>query len=563
MRNVAFTYDNAVALLAFLASGERGRAGLLADALLYALQRDRCYQDGRLRNAYQGGDLVVPNGWVANGKKATVRMPGWYDTQEGWLEDEFNVSTHTGNVAWAMLSLLAYYSVAGGEKYLEAAGTMGEWVQRECRNDEGPGGYAAGFQGREPNPRRLTYKATEHNIDLYAAFRLLHLLTREDKWMDRAEHAKRFVLAMWDPAAGKLWTGTKDDGKTINRDAVPLDIQPWSALAFGKEGSPYWGALSYAEARHKVGQGYDFDEDRDGIWYEGTAHMALAYRLCGQPGRATSILSFLRSAQYPSGGLPAASRDRLTTGFDWLYFHRAHVGATAWFVLAENGSNPFGTSTTRLYFPQFASGTQGGASVFSQITLINMNSSACANVLVEIDDDTGEPLAVHLNGEEVPGRLEVAIPASGSIALDTGGIGQLSTGSVLVTSGEPISGFVLYGGTLGLAGVTAGQPLRKFVGPVRTNSGTSVGVAMMGLGEAQTIHLELRDEGGNLVATAGVGLGARSHVARLVSEFGWDSPPNFTNFRGTLCAVGDADFAATLVLASGGDVATLPVAEGQ
>ena len=41
------------------------------------------------------------------------------------------------------------------------------------------------------------------------------------------------------------------------------------------------------------------------------------------------------------------SIDGLTTGFNlnsgkpWLYYRRTHVGATAWFILAELGVNPF------------------------------------------------------------------------------------------------------------------------------------------------------------------------------------------------------------------------------
>ena len=58
LRNVAFTYDNATVLLAFLAAGDTMRARLIAQALVEAQKRDRFYADGRIRNAYQGGDLA-------------------------------------------------------------------------------------------------------------------------------------------------------------------------------------------------------------------------------------------------------------------------------------------------------------------------------------------------------------------------------------------------------------------------------------------------------------------------------------------------------------------------
>jgi len=41
------------------------------------------------------------------------------------------------------------------------------------------------------------------------------------------------------------------------------------------------------------------------------------------------------------GGIVAASRDGLTTGFGFQYFRRRHIGATAWNVFAQLGFNPY------------------------------------------------------------------------------------------------------------------------------------------------------------------------------------------------------------------------------
>jgi hypothetical protein len=356
-RNVAFTYDNAVALIAFLVAGERERARLLADALVYAQEHDRFYTDGRIRNAYQAGDLILSPGWTPYGKTDRVRTPGFTDPKTGiWAEDEFQVSTHTGNVAWAMLALLAYYQWAGGSKYLTAAEKMGEWVERNCRDLRGAGGYTGGFDGGEPMPKKRFYKATEHNIDLLAAFQQLFVITKDAKWRERSEHAKKLVQAMWDEAEGKFWTGTGEDGVTIGKDNIPVDIQPWALLALGEESRPYWRALAYAEIHHKVGEGYDFNNDRDGIWHEGTAQMAVAYWHIGQPAQRQRIVNYLGRAQLRHGGIYATEKEEpgkdkygigLTTGFylndgqPWLYFRRLHVGATAWLALAERNINPF------------------------------------------------------------------------------------------------------------------------------------------------------------------------------------------------------------------------------
>ncbi|MBN1320816.1 MAG: S-layer homology domain-containing protein [Thermoleophilia bacterium] len=352
LRNVAFTYDNALALVAFLADGKTDRAKLIADAFIYALNHDRYYTDGRVRNAYQAGDLVLPPGWVPNGKTGTVRLPGWYDTTAdtpSWFEDEVQVSTSTGNQAWAMLALLAYYETQDGAEYLTAVKQMGDWVETNCRDTRGAGGYTAGFEGWETDPpAKLTYKATEHNIDLYTAFQRLYLITGQQKWHDRAQHAKAFVLAMWDSSEGKFWTGTKADGTTIDPAVVPVDIQAWALLALGDEGDAYRASLTYAENHCAVGQGFDFNQDRDGIWYEGTAQMAEAYAFERQGAAWQSRIDLLRQAQDPSGGIVAASVEELTTGFwlsdgsaRWLYYRRLHVGATAWLALAEMMINPF------------------------------------------------------------------------------------------------------------------------------------------------------------------------------------------------------------------------------
>ena len=352
LRNVAYTYDNAAAAIAFLAAGQAQRAKRIVDALVYAQSHDRYYKDGRLRNAYQAGDLVLPKGWTPNGRVGTVRMPGWYDVaQATWYEDEFQVSTNTGNMAWAMLSLVAYYEKQGGRKYLDAALKLGQWVQRNCRDTNGIG-YTGGYQGWEPSasdstrPRKLTFKSTEHNIDLASAFGRLYALTGQAVWQERASSAKQFVISMWDGEGGKFWTGTQGDGVTPNKTVVPLDVQAWGVLLLRKK---YIGALDYAEKQLRVGQGYDFSQtDLDGVWFEGTSQMASAYRWMGNKIWSDQLIKFVAKSSTRAGGVYAADRDGLTTGFDlegrsepWLYYHRVHVGATAWLTMAAYGMNPF------------------------------------------------------------------------------------------------------------------------------------------------------------------------------------------------------------------------------
>jgi hypothetical protein len=354
LRNVAFTYDNALALIAFTAAGDARRARLLADAFVYAQEHDRTYSDGRLRNAYRAGDLVLPPGWTPAGRASTVSMPGWWTATEArWVEDADLVGSTTGDVAWALLALLNFYETYGGAPYLAAAGRLGAWIERETRDACPPGGYTGGYGRGEPTPTKFTWKSTEHNLDLAAAFARLAALTGDARWQEPATHARAFVEAMWEPDAGHYWTGTVQERERCeqpNTAPIPLDTQTWAALVFGPTPQTR-RAMAFAEANHKVTagdySGFDFNEDRDLPWFEGTAQMALAYRLFGEASQTEAVLEQLRLVQAtaPNGngnGIVAAPQDGLTTGFDgFRYYNRLHVGATAWYLFAERGYNPY------------------------------------------------------------------------------------------------------------------------------------------------------------------------------------------------------------------------------
>jgi len=152
---------------------------------------------------------------------------------------------------------------------------------------------------------------------------------------------------MWDEAEGHFWTGTLEDGVTINKSNISLDIQAWAVMALGDK---YKRAIEWAENNCHVEvdgfKGFDFNNDRDGIWFEGTAHMVVAYQILGEKEKADTYLKELEKAQKEaqnanSRGLVAASHDGVTTGFEWVYNTRLHIGTTSWFIFAELNYNPY------------------------------------------------------------------------------------------------------------------------------------------------------------------------------------------------------------------------------
>lgn len=354
-REVANTYDNALAIFAFLADGSADsvrRARLIGDAFVYAAEHDRFYGDGRLRDSYAAGDLVIAPGWTPNGRTATVTIPGYFDeVQQKFLEiGQDGIST--GNEAWAMLALLALQRNTGDPRYLAAAQRLGRFVVG-FRNDQGLyQGFLGGLDHPEAAaPVRRPWASTEHNLDLYAAFELLAEVDPAGGWEAQRDHARQFVDAMWDAARGCNLTGTIDPGtRNASPGQLPEDVQSWAVLALPDALSTHPELLACAERNHLTTdagfRGFDFNEDKDGVWFEGTAHMATAYRRAGRPGDADGFLATLSRAQatppYGDGlGIAAASRDGLTTGFGFFYFRRLYVGATAWNVLAQLGWNPY------------------------------------------------------------------------------------------------------------------------------------------------------------------------------------------------------------------------------
>ncbi|MFG2127151.1 Tat pathway signal sequence domain protein [Streptomyces sp. NPDC048751] len=379
--STAFTYDNALAVLALLASGTedaRTRATALGDALLYAQAHDPVYDDGRLRQAYNVGPYTFydgspqPDGFVRADGTANV------GTQFGFT------GTAVGDMAWAGIALGALARRTGKRRFLTGAVRIGEWIERVGRTDEPLGGYKFGVNGAD---EKLPFTSTEHNTDLIGLFGRLAGLTGDRVWRERRARAAAFVTKMWEPSGGFFYTGT-NDGVTINRSPIPEDTQTWTRLALRSPAfarSLDWAAthlavVDMADRRNSTvpeGQSYEgvtFSSasvlanedapiadgqpkpDRNGVWFEGTAHLALALRDRHAPGdeaRARRLLASIERAQDLLGGgqtlggraVPdrsgvVSASSPLDTGFGFGYYPYRHTGATAWYLLAAARANP-------------------------------------------------------------------------------------------------------------------------------------------------------------------------------------------------------------------------------
>jgi hypothetical protein len=247
-----------------------------------------------------------------------------------------------------MLALLTLHKAAGDPAYLAGAEQLLAWIETHAGQAKAHG-WKGGTFGYDPQQVRIRWASTEHNIDVAAAAEWLFRITGNERHAAIAARARRFVTAAFEPNAGYFLVGTRTDG-SLSTGHVVLDVQLWPWMAM-RDAPPDWRrALAYAEQHLSADGGFDFNSDRDGIWIEGTAQAALAYRIIGNPERTRQLLQLIETDRSPNGLLYASRRPKLTTGLsiqpegeiaDFFYFRRPHLGATAWAALAETGWNPF------------------------------------------------------------------------------------------------------------------------------------------------------------------------------------------------------------------------------
>jgi hypothetical protein len=322
------TYDDALVIDAYLAEGTRAgraRAEVIGNGLLYVQDHDPAH-DGRIRAAYAPDPLAGPGD-----------------------VDATDPATLAGNMAWAGQALVQLYAATGRAEYLAGAEAIGNWVQAHCHDVRGAGGYTG---GETAAGQQLEWKSTEHNIDLYVLFSLLARETGSQVWSARAAWARRFVVSMWNAQRGYFDVGTTDDGVTPNTALLPEDVNSWSFLALrdpAYAASVTWIVRNLAVTAGGFSGVSYCTGDRSGVWFEGTAHLADALELRGEPGDdalAGRYLADIYNAQAHgrSGdglGIIAASRDGLTDCMGGSYYASLHTGTTAWYILAAKKINPF------------------------------------------------------------------------------------------------------------------------------------------------------------------------------------------------------------------------------
>lgn len=325
--SASYTYENAMIALALMSEGDFEHAKEILDAFADGMENDGEFND-RFRNAYAVG--------------SPGDLPGyWNDAQRAWLQDAYQVGTGTKGSAAAVVALLTGYKNSPEEKYLNTAVAAIDWIIDSCQ-DSNPG-FTSGYNGwpnaEDPNAVTiLTYKSTADNIWMYAACKMLSSVTGWDKYSDAASSAYTFITEkMYASGDSRFFQGTVEDGITPAPDLILVDVQALAALCLDND-----SGMNNIKQAAAADDGYSYDNsNKTGSWLEGTAIAALAWKEIGESEKAENVLNAMQKFQLPSGAFPQASIPELLTGELRVINDWPTTGATAWFIMAVNGFNPF------------------------------------------------------------------------------------------------------------------------------------------------------------------------------------------------------------------------------
>ncbi len=204
------------------------------------------------------------------------------------------------------------------------------------------------------------------------------------------------------------------------------------------------------------------------------------------------------------------------------------------------------------YLPQVVDGRFERGSYRTTFVFFN-NTDANVTVLLKLTGDAGAPLVVGIDSLGRASEFNIFLAAGATEILQTDGTGAIVTGAASVTTSAKIgvsaifSNFDADGRYLTEAGVGGAEPQTDFVLPVDTTGLFNTGLALFNPGTSQAvITAELRDSGGQTVASANVDLAAGGHVARFVAGSG-QLFPSVAAFQGTLRVQSSAPVSALVL----------------
>ncbi|MBN1586117.1 MAG: hypothetical protein JW937_01660 [Candidatus Omnitrophica bacterium] len=290
----SYTYDNALAAMAFISAGDLDSARTILDAF------------ARIGPDYNGGFVHR------------------YNSIDGQPVEGI---AGVGHNAYLLQAVNLYYLETHDPRYNNLASTLAAHILSYQDSD-------GGLFGRPS----VSWKSAENNLAGYCALNNLGVNLGISAYKSSAALIKNFLITeCWD--GSRFLTGENDT-------MIVTDVQALGTLILGADYSngSYWiqphTLTTRRYDRRKSITGFDMNTDKDTVWTEGTLQQSLAYLLAGDLPKSNAFRSEAEKLFQGSGALRQASNTG-TSGFGDTFQPWQAVAPTAWYIFVHNQDNPF------------------------------------------------------------------------------------------------------------------------------------------------------------------------------------------------------------------------------
>lgn len=338
---IAYTYDQALVVIAHSIMGNPEQAA-------------------KILHTYQTKAEKVKGAFISGYDAISVAPVEW--------------NVHVGPNVWLGIAIVQYQRRTNDRQFQPMAVELGNWLI-DLQNEDPEGGLSGG-----PD---FEWFSTEHNLDAYAYFKMLHEITGDRKYEDSAEKTFQWVMEhAADRSEGRFKRGRGDS-------TIATDTFSWSIAAIGPERltavdfDPE-GIMEFAEAHCRVTvpfkrpegstvniTGFDFSKPenvpRGGVVSsEWTAQAIVTYQILEKHFRRIGasdkseyyrtkaifylselqkmIIASLSKTGQGRGCLPYATSAKADTGHGWRTPQGNKTGSvagTAYSLFAWKSFNPF------------------------------------------------------------------------------------------------------------------------------------------------------------------------------------------------------------------------------
>lgn len=338
--NAAFLYDQALAIMAYCALAKHNPLQQKTYELL-------CNSIFKKIEFLQNGDGSFYFAWLHKDEPMAA----------------INRARYSGANAWLLMAINRYEEQFGDSlTFRPMAADMANWLCTQldtCKYHPNKGiGCQVIRGGINANDQQLPWLSIEHNLDAYSSLAYFGYLSHNTGYTKIAQDIRRCLeTCAWEKNEGRFIRGLGDSMAT-------MDVNPWGILAFGDtawQGHELTRGLNWALEHCRTthaweGQwdpypylignvdGFDFNDDKDVVWVEGTESMALALQLVGQDSLANYFHNEMAKLIFAAndGGLPYSTNSGTIAADDTERSTTyPSVAGTAWFIFKELNYNPF------------------------------------------------------------------------------------------------------------------------------------------------------------------------------------------------------------------------------